>query len=73
MSAGDDVIMYGVLVGQLQSNVLKGQVMTTANTKHAAGKYAYRSFQYNWQPPDISQFFIKHSMVIKEVRPGRYC
>jgi altronate hydrolase len=59
MTAGDDVVMYGVLVGQLQSNILKGQVMTTTNTKHAAGKYAYRSFQYNWQPPDISQFLHK--------------
>jgi len=59
MNTGDDVIMYGVLVGQLQSNVLKGQVMSTTNTKHAAGKYAYRSFQYNWQPPDISQFLHK--------------
>ena len=53
MHAGDDVIMYGVLVGQLQSDVLKGQAMTTANTTHAAGKYSYRSFQYNWQAPDI--------------------
>src|SRR4026207_2515116 len=59
MHTGDDVIMYGVLVGQLQSDVLKGQAMTTANTKHAAGKYSYRSFQYNWKPPDISQFLHK--------------
>ena len=56
MHAGDDVIMYGVLVGQLQSDVVKGQAMTTANTKHAAGKYTYRSFQYKWQTPDISRF-----------------
>ena len=56
MSAGDDVIMYGTLVGQLQSNVSKGQAMTTSNTKHAAGKYAYRSFQYKWQAPDVSKF-----------------
>src|SRR5687767_10224626 len=59
MNAGDDVIMYGVLVGQLQSDVLKGQAMTTTNTKHAAGKYAYRSSQYNWRPPDISHFLRK--------------
>jgi altronate hydrolase len=56
MNAGDDVIMYGTLVGQLQVDVSKGQAMTTSNTKHAAGKYAYRSVQYKWQPPDISQF-----------------
>ena len=56
MMAGDEVIMYGTLVGKVQLNVFKGQVMTTANTKHAAGKYGYRSLQYNWQAPDVSQF-----------------
>jgi len=59
LSAGDNVIMYGVLVGKLQADVLQGQAMTTANTKHAAGKYAYRSFQYNWSPPDVSQYLDK--------------
>lgn len=59
MQTGDEVIMYGTLVGKVQSNVFKGQVMTTTNTKHAAGKYGYRAFQYNWQPPDISQFVHK--------------
>jgi altronate hydrolase len=59
MHAGDHVIMYGALVGQLQSDVLKGQAMTTSNTKHAAGKYAYRSFKYHWDPPDISQHLQK--------------
>lgn len=59
MHTGDSVIMYGVLVGQLQSDVFKGQAMTTANTKHAAGKYSYRSFQYNWQAPDVSHFLNK--------------
>ena len=56
MEKGEEVIMYGVLVGKLQENVIKGQVMTTANTVHAAGKYAYRAHPYNWQPPDVSRF-----------------
>ena len=59
MEAGDDVIMYGVLVGKLQLNVFKGQVMTTANTRHAAGKYTYRAVHYNWKPPDTSKFVHK--------------
>src|SRR5687768_12242936 len=41
MKAGEEVIMYGVLVGKLQQDVRQGQVMTTTNTVHAAGKYAY--------------------------------
>ena len=59
LHTGDDVIMYGVLVGKLQSEVSRGQAMTTVNTKHAAGRYAYRSIQYKWQAPDISQFLHK--------------
>jgi len=59
MHAGDHVMMYGTLVGQLQSDVVKGQAMTTTNTKHAAGKYAYRSLKYNWQPPNVSKYLHK--------------
>jgi altronate hydrolase len=59
MNTGDDVIMYGTLVGKVQFNVSKGQVMTTSNTRHAAGTYGYRSIQYKWQPPDVSRFLHK--------------
>ncbi len=56
LSAGEEVIMYGTLVGKLECNVLKGDLMTTVNTKHAAGNYSYRGFQYAWQQPDVSKF-----------------
>ena len=56
MNAGDDVIMYGVLVGKVQTEIAQGSLMTTANTKHAAGNYSYRAFQYKWDPPDVSKF-----------------
>jgi altronate hydrolase len=56
LSAGDEVRMYGVLVGKVQRGVNEGELMTTANTKHAAGKYDYRGLDYKWQPPDVSKF-----------------
>ncbi|MBV9988979.1 MAG: altronate dehydratase, partial [Chitinophagaceae bacterium] len=56
MKAGDEVIMYGVLVGKLQSSVARGRLMTTDNTKHAAGDYAYSQRAYEWKRPDISKF-----------------
>ncbi|HET6993427.1 MAG TPA: altronate dehydratase family protein [Chitinophagaceae bacterium] len=59
MNVGDEVIMYGSLVGKLQCDVSKGQVMTTYNTRHAAGEYGYKSIQYKWQPPDVSRFVNK--------------
>lgn len=56
MKEGDSVIMYGTLVGKVQSAVAKGGLMTTENTKHAAGSYAYRGFKYKWEIPDVSNF-----------------
>ena len=56
MKAGDEVIMYGVLVGKTQRSIAAGGLMTTANVKHAAGPYSYRPYHYQWQAPDISKF-----------------
>lgn len=56
LSAGGEVLMYGVLVGKVQNDVRQGELMTTVNTKHAAGDYAHRHVNYQWQPPDVSRF-----------------
>ena len=56
MAEGDEVIMYGALVGKAQTAIPKGGLMTTQNTKHAAGEYAYHGFHYQWTPPDVSDF-----------------
>ncbi|MGZ8541866.1 MAG: UxaA family hydrolase, partial [Chitinophagaceae bacterium] len=56
MHNGDNIIMYGVLVGKIQSDVSKGSRMTTENTKHAADPFEYRPYHYEWQAPDISRF-----------------
>ena len=56
MDEGDSVIMYGALVGKVQSKTPKGGLMTTQNTKHAAGYYAYNGFNYYWEKPDVSNF-----------------
>jgi altronate hydrolase len=56
MKAGDEVIMYGVLVGKVQSAIAEGKLMTTDNTKHAANAYAYKGILSEWKQPDISKF-----------------
>lgn len=56
MNAGDEVIMYGVLVGKAQHNIPRGGLMTTSNVKHAADKYDYRAAKYEWKAPDVSKF-----------------
>ena len=56
MKTGDEVIMYGVLVGKAQMNIVKGSRMSTENIKHAAEPYAYRNAKFEWQAPDVSKF-----------------
>src|SRR6478609_682468 len=54
--AGSEVIMYGVLVGKTETDVLAGSRVSTENLKHASGVYDYRDARYEWSPPDISKF-----------------
>lgn len=56
MNAGEEVIMYGVLVGKIQHLVLKGMRMSTENLKHAAEPYTYRKVNYEWHAPNVSKF-----------------
>ena len=56
MRLGDDVIMYGVLVGKAQSDIPAGGLMNTENVKHAAQPYAYRNTHVSWTAPDVSKY-----------------
>ena len=56
LQPGNEVIMYGVLVGKAVQPIQRGARMSTENTQHAAGNYTYRHAKYQWQPPDISRF-----------------
>ncbi|MGE8340488.1 MAG: UxaA family hydrolase [Flavobacterium sp.] len=56
MKQGEEVNMYGVLVGKVQNDLAKGSLMTTENLKHAADPYAYRNASYEWNAPDVSKF-----------------
>src|SRR6266508_2811414 len=56
VNKGDEVIMYGVLVGKAQNFIPMGGLMSTANVKHAAQPYDYRGSNYQWHAPDVSKF-----------------
>lgn len=53
---GEDVLMYGVLVGKATTFIPQGGLMTTENVHHASQDYAYRAVDYQWQAPDVSKF-----------------
>lgn len=56
LNTGDEIIMYGVLVGKAQNFIPRGGLMTTTNTKHAADPFIYRAAKYEWHAPDVSKF-----------------
>lgn len=53
---GDEVKMYGVLVGKAVKSIPKGGLLTTENIKHEASSFTHRSAHYQWNAPDVSKF-----------------
>ncbi len=56
MHFGDEIYMYGVLVGKAKFDIPQGSIMNTDNTKHAAEPYHFRPSHYHWEKPDVSKF-----------------
>jgi altronate hydrolase len=56
LSTGDDVAMYGVLVGKAREPIQAGEVLTTRNVRHEASGYSESSRGYEWIPPDVSRW-----------------
>ena len=56
MQTGDEIIMYGVLVGKAQTAIPKGGRITTTNVKHAASSFEVGERKLNWHNPDVSKF-----------------
>lgn len=51
---GDEIIMYGVLVGKAVHVIKKGEALTTSNIIHASNDYAVKERKTSWQAPDVS-------------------
>ena len=56
MQPGDEIIMYGVLVGKAQLALKAGNLMSTSNTKHAADPFVFKPYHYQWLAPDVSKY-----------------
>ncbi|HLT92993.1 MAG TPA: SAF domain-containing protein, partial [Membranihabitans sp.] len=54
---GEEVIMYGVLVGKTTQFVPEGGLLTTDNLQHASNEnYARTVNTVTWNAPDVSEF-----------------
>ena len=56
LAVGDEVTMYGVLVGKTFRPVLRGELLTTGNLSHESAPYRERSGEYRWRTPDVSRW-----------------
>lgn len=59
---GEEVYMYGVLVGKAQAFIPKGSIINTSNVKHAASGFEVGKRKLDWPKPDISRFINKTFM-----------
>ncbi|MEP7229715.1 MAG: altronate dehydratase family protein [Ginsengibacter sp.] len=62
MQPGDELIMYGVLVGKAQSFISRGSMITTGNVKHAANSFEVGERNLDWHKPEVSKFINKTFM-----------
>ena len=53
---GDEIIMYGDLMGKATQPILRGSALTTKNVKHDAHGFTTKTKNYTWTPPDVSRF-----------------
>lgn len=56
LQPGDQVFMYGVLVGKASQPISKGGLVSTRNLKHAASDYFGKMKEYQWVAPDVSKW-----------------
>ena len=55
-SKGEEIIMYGVLVGEATKPIAKGERISMVNCVHASMEYGVSSEQLTWEAPDVSKW-----------------
>jgi altronate hydrolase len=56
LEVGDDVIMYGVLVGKAVKRIAAGELLTTTNIHHQATGFHEQTGEFHWTAPDVSRW-----------------
>src|SRR5690606_21053831 len=54
--AGEDIIMYGVLVGKTQTVIEEGEWINVFNVKHASADFTIGERNTDWEKPDTARF-----------------
>ncbi|MDY7396912.1 UxaA family hydrolase, partial [Aureibaculum sp. 2210JD6-5] len=53
---GDEIYMYGVLIGKAIKPIQKGTSITIENVKHASASFKDSKEKFTWSAPDVSKF-----------------
>jgi altronate hydrolase len=53
---GDEIRMYGLLVGTATQPIRQGDLLSTRNIRHAAADFHATSERPHWTPPDVSSW-----------------
>jgi altronate hydrolase len=56
LQPGDNLRMYGVLVGKVVQPIPQGGLVSTSNVKHASSDFGGRQGEFHWQAPDVSRW-----------------
>ncbi|WP_339755715.1 altronate dehydratase family protein [Algoriphagus aquimarinus] len=56
LNKGDQVFMYGGIVGKALSPIPSGGVLSTQNVTHEAEDFGQKTGDYQWDAPDINKF-----------------
>ena len=62
LNKGDQVRMYGVLVGKATSLIESGGLLSTKNIEHASDEFGVKERKLHWIAPDVSKFASKTFM-----------
>lgn len=56
LEEGQEIYMYGVLVGKANHHIPKGSAITVENIHHAAADFKLRDRKLNWHRPAVDKF-----------------
>lgn len=56
LNPGDNIYMYGVLVGKANEAILQGAPITIKNIHHATSEFKLGERKTNWKGPDVSKW-----------------
>ncbi|MEN8185765.1 MAG: altronate dehydratase family protein [Bacteroidota bacterium] len=56
ITKGENIIMYGILVGKATMFIKKGDILTTQNVVHKSEKVTGKTEDFSWNTPDIERW-----------------